>query len=162
MSAACAYWPSPVGLLGLRAQEGRLLQVFFAEEQEKECHGPAGSSCADELLAKAVQALEGYFSCPGGGFSLPLAPAASPFGARLRQALLSIPAGTTRTYGELALQVGTHPRALGQALARNPFPIIIPCHRVVGKHDLGGYLGKRDGGKSIKPLLLAHEKRLCA
>jgi methylated-DNA-[protein]-cysteine S-methyltransferase len=61
------------------------------------------------------------------------------FQKKLRQALLDIPIGERRTYGELSRQLGTAPRALGQALAANPLPILIPCHRVVAASGIGGF-----------------------
>jgi len=69
----------------------------------------------------------------------PLAAPNSPFQARMRTALLTIPAGDVRTYGELAGLLNTAPRAMGQALGANPLPILIPCHRVVAAHGLGGF-----------------------
>jgi len=69
----------------------------------------------------------------------PLAQAKTAFQMRLREALLAIPPGKTRTYGELAHELGTAPRALGQALGANPLPLLIPCHRVVAANGLGGF-----------------------
>jgi methylated-DNA-[protein]-cysteine S-methyltransferase len=76
------------------------------------------------------------------GRQLPLPPLiapATPFQARMRPALLAIPAGETRTYGALARTLNTSPRALGQALGTNPLPILIPCHRVVAANGPGGF-----------------------
>lgn len=82
--------------------------------------------------------LRAYFA--GHVLPLPLlAPPRTPFQSRLRQALLAIPKGQTRTYGEMAEALGSSPRAVGQALGANPLPILIPCHRVVGAHGLGGF-----------------------
>jgi methylated-DNA-[protein]-cysteine S-methyltransferase len=71
----------------------------------------------------------------------PIAPPCTPFQARLRQALLAIPRGETRTYAELASMLRSSPRAVGQALGANPLPILIPCHRVVAARGLGGFGG---------------------
>ena len=68
-----------------------------------------------------------------------IAEASTSFQEKLRHALLAIPAGEVRTYGELAEQLHTSPRGLGQALGANPFPIMIPCHRVISANDIGGY-----------------------
>jgi len=82
--------------------------------------------------------LDAYFA--GGTMPLPpLAPPATPFQARLRQALWAIPRGATVSYGELAARLGTAPRALGQALRANPLPVLVPCHRVVARNGLGGF-----------------------
>jgi len=69
----------------------------------------------------------------------PLATPNSPFQARMRTALLAIPAGEVCTYGELAGLLNTAPRAMGQALGANPLPVLIPCHRVVAAHGIGGF-----------------------
>jgi methylated-DNA-[protein]-cysteine S-methyltransferase len=84
--------------------------------------------------------LRAYFT----GHVLPLpamAPPHTPFQARLRQTLLAIPRGETKTYGELAGMLHSSPRAVGQALGANPLPILIPCHRVVAAGGLGGFGG---------------------
>jgi len=84
--------------------------------------------------------LRAYFH----GKQLPLpkvAPATSEFQKRLRRALLRIPFGEVRTYGDLAKELNSSPRAVGQALGANPLPILIPCHRVVAANDLGGFTG---------------------
>ena len=96
--------------------------------------------------------LRGYFL----GKRLPIpaiAPAKTPFQAKLRKALLKIPAGEIRTYGELAKQLNSSPRAVGQSLGANPLPILIPCHRVVAAHGIGGF----SGGKGWKEKLLEFE-----
>jgi len=92
--------------------------------------------------------LSAYFS----GKTLPLptlAPAKTDFQAKLRHGLCAIPYGEVRTYGELAKALNTAPRALGQALGANPFPIIIPCHRVIAANDLGGFHYGADWKKAL-------------
>lgn len=87
--------------------------------------------------------------------SFPLAPRGSAFQRRVWQALRRIPYGETRSYGELAVAIGSCARAVGGAVARNPLSIIIPCHRVIAADgDLGGYAG----GTSRKRLLLEIER----
>jgi len=106
------------------------------------CHGvrlEAGDAPACPGQHPVAQWLNGYFS----GYEdmvLPLMAAArTPFQHRLRHALVEIPRGCVRTYGELAGQLNTSPRALGQALGANPIPILIPCHRIVAAHGPGGF-----------------------
>jgi methylated-DNA-[protein]-cysteine S-methyltransferase len=72
---------------------------------------------------------------------------------------LLIPAGQTLTYGELSLKLQSSPRAIGQACKRNPIALFIPCHRVVGKKDLGGFMGDPEA-LLYKKLLLGHEEYL--
>ncbi|MBM4007106.1 MAG: methylated-DNA--[protein]-cysteine S-methyltransferase [Planctomycetes bacterium] len=81
---------------------------------------------------------------------LPL-PAGTPFQRACWRAALRIPGGQTRTYGWLARQAGSPGavRAAAQAMRRNPWPLAIPCHRVVGVRDLGGYAGSRDPSSSV-------------
>jgi methylated-DNA-[protein]-cysteine S-methyltransferase len=71
------------------------------------------------------------------------------------RAVRAIPYGETRTYGEIAHAAGTGPRVVGNAMARNPVPLVIPCHRVVGAHDLGGFTPSLE----IKKALLAMEQK---
>ncbi|WP_292392472.1 methylated-DNA--[protein]-cysteine S-methyltransferase [Methanoculleus sp. UBA303] len=75
--------------------------------------------------------------------------------ARIYRAVREIPCGETATYGEIARKVGTAPRAVGSAMARNPTPIVVPCHRVVAKAGLGGF----SPDPTIKEALLAMERR---
>lgn len=69
-----------------------------------------------------------------------------------------IPLGKTRTYSEIAEEISSAPVAVGQALKTNPLPVLIPCHRVVGENNLGGYNGEKNS--SIKKKLLEHERSL--
>jgi len=84
----------------------------------------------------------------------PLVPAHTPFQARLRDCLAHIPPGETITYGDAARRLGTAPRAMGQALGANPFPLLVPCHRVVASN---GGLGGFSCGLEWKRRLLAFE-----
>jgi methylated-DNA-[protein]-cysteine S-methyltransferase len=91
-------------------------------------------------------------------FDLPIELRGTPFQRRVWQALRAIPAGRTRTYGELAELLGTSARAVGGACRVNPCPIVVPCHRVVAKRGLGGFAGDTSGRKlAIKRWLLRHE-----
>jgi methylated-DNA-[protein]-cysteine S-methyltransferase len=87
--------------------------------------------------------------------ALPVVLAGTPFQQRVWQHMVTIPLATTCCYGDMARRLGTAPRAVGQAVAANPLPIVIPCHRVVGKAGLTGYSGY--GGTGTKAWLLAHE-----
>lgn len=100
--------------------------------------------------------LENYFSDPHHRFQLSLKPQGSTYQQKVWNALLVIPVGRTLTYGELALKLQSSPRAVGQACKRNPIALFIPCHRVVGKNNLGGYMGS-SAAISYKEALLTHE-----
>lgn len=79
------------------------------------------------------------------------------FTGSVMRAMNSIPYGETRTYGELATTLDTAPIAVGSACGRNPIPIIIPCHRVVGANGLGGYSAGGPQNLELKQHLLEHE-----
>ena len=113
---------------------------------------------ASLLPAAILAALERYFRDGRAGLELPLAPAGTPFQLRVWQALRAIPPGSTRTYGELARELGTSARAIGGACRANPCLIAVPCHRVVARDGLGGFAGERGGKRlAVKRWLLRHE-----
>ncbi len=94
------------------------------------------------LLRRACAQLEDYFDGTRQTFDLPLAPAGTVFQKRVWKAIRDIPPGATRTYGDIARLIDSAPRAVGQACGRNPIPIFIPCHRVLGSQgSIGGYSG---------------------
>jgi len=106
------------------------------------CHGirlAAGGAPVCPKQHPVVQWLDSYFSGNEDSVLPLMATARTPFQHRLRHALLEIPKGHTCTYGELAKVLNSGPRAVGQALGANPVPILIPCHRVVAAHGLGGF-----------------------
>jgi len=109
------------------------------------------SSCP--AIHPVAQWLDAYFA----GTELPVLPflakARTTFQHRLRHALMDIPFGEVRTYGDIAKKLSSGPRAVGQALGANPLPILIPCHRVVAANGLGGF----GGGLSWKKRLLKLE-----
>ncbi|MFN0116068.1 MAG: methylated-DNA--[protein]-cysteine S-methyltransferase [Paracoccaceae bacterium] len=113
--------------------------------------GHAGRS---ETLDAALAQLAGYFAGTRETFDLPLA-FGSGFQADFLRALTGIPFGRTRTYGDLARDLGVRAQAIGQACGANRIPILIPCHRVLAQCGLGGYSGA--GGIETKVALLRHE-----
>jgi len=114
------------------------------------------------LGEKAARQLEAYLAHPDAAFDLPLAIEGTPFQRQLWAALCEIPRGRTLTYGELAKRLGGSGaemnRAVGQACGDNRLPIVIPCHRVVAAHGIGGF-AHATGGYLLeaKRWLLAHE-----
>ena len=141
---------SPVGRLALEGRDGRLSAVRF------DGRGDAGVSEDLELVAPAAQ-LEEYFSGGRRSFDLPLALPPTPFDRRVLTVVGEIPYGARTTYGEVTGRVGLgidEVRKVAAAIGRNPLPIVIPCHRVVGADgSLTGY----GGGLARKAQLLAHE-----
>lgn len=137
---------SPLGALTVSQEEEGLVAVDW------------GWSCSQqetELLRQARAQLHAYFDRELEAFDLPLAPTGTAFRLRVWEALRRIPFGVTRTYGEVANDVGGCARAVGQANRNNPLPILIPCHRVVAKTGLGGFTAS--GGTDTKRFLLDHE-----
>ncbi|WP_119460544.1 methylated-DNA--[protein]-cysteine S-methyltransferase [Rhodospirillaceae bacterium SYSU D60014] len=121
--------------------------------------GAADAEAETPLLAAAAQQIASYFDRELTEFELPLAPAGSPFEQEVWAAMRRVPYGTTQRYGEVARLLRSMPRAVGVACGRNPIPIIIPCHRIVGTstsgNRLGGYSGH--GGPETKQFLLGLE-----
>lgn len=106
-------------------------------------------------LREACKQLAAYFKGRLTRFDLPLAPDGSEFQRQVCDAMLAIPFGETRQYGDLAKALGVPAQAVGGACGGNSIPVIIPCHRVVGASGLGGYSG--EGGIETKVWLLRHE-----
>ena len=151
MKRSCWIVESPIGPLTLWEENGHLTELWF------------GASDAAEpflqvtpLLQEAQRQLSAYFAGELHRFDLPLAPKGTAFQQSCWQALLEIPYGQTRSYADQAAAIGNPKatRAVGMANHRNPLPILIPCHRVVGK---GGKLTGYAGGIHIKAYLLSLE-----
>lgn len=112
----------------------------------------------NSVVVQLSQALERYWRDPAVQFDLPLSYQGSQHQWQVWQAMLAIPVGQTRSYGDIARQIGSSPRAVGQACGANPLPILIPCHRVVGKTSRGGFMHRQDSeALSYKDWLLQHE-----
>ncbi|PWS38559.1 cysteine methyltransferase [Falsiroseomonas bella] len=140
---------SPLGELTVSENGGAIVALDWGRGRDQE---------RTPLLAAAVAQLQDYFDGTREIFDLPLAPSGTDFQKRVWASLRAIPAGQTRSYGDLARQLGSAARAIGQANGSNPIPILIPCHRVVGAGGaLGGYSGGE--GPSTKQWLLDHERR---
>lgn len=109
-------------------------------------------------VVQLSQALERYWRDATMQFHLPLSYQGSQHQLLVWQVMLAIPVGQTRSYGDIARQIGSSPRAVGQACGANPLPILIPCHRVVGKTSRGGFMHRQDSAAlSYKGWLLQHE-----
>jgi methylated-DNA-[protein]-cysteine S-methyltransferase len=153
---------SPVGLLLAEYGEAGVRGLRFWRQGE---HPPADTRDApafgDRLGARIRDELREYFAGERTEFTLPLAAEGTEFQRAVWEALRRIPCGETRSYGEVAREVGRPggSRAVGQANAANPVAIVVPCHRVVGvSGTLTGYIGMEAGdGVAIKRWLLDHE-----
>ena len=110
------------------------------------------------LALETCRQLAAYFADPDFRFELPLGIAGTPHQRKVWQVMREIPRGQVRCYGEVAEQLQSSPLAVGQACGANPVPVVVPCHRIVGKSGLGGFAGQRGGYLlDIKRWLLAHE-----
>ncbi len=148
MSLSCWQINTPIGWLTLSENAGRLIRLCFGNADAGET--PLVRSA---LMCQAEAELADYFAGKRQSFSLPLAPVGTPFQLKCWEALARIPYGDTRSYAWQAEAIGSPKayRAVGAANHRNPLPILIPCHRIVGKTgQLTGYAG----GLSVKQKLL--------
>lgn len=141
MTMYFAFIETPVGRLLTSADEAGLRRLTFADVAAE----PEGGWTEDSTrFADLEQQLAAYFDGQLRMFTLKLAPEGTAFQRQVWEAVCGIPYGQQRTYADLARQLGkpTAARAVGAANARNPLPIVIPCHRVVGSQgELTGYLG---------------------
>lgn len=139
-------FPSPMGDLTVRSDGPAIVALDW---------GRAASQDNTALLNKARAQILAYFAGDLETFNIPLAPVGTAFQKKVWAAMQTIPFGQTQTYGDLARRIQSGPRPVGTACGVNPIPIIIPCHRVVAAHGLGGYSGA--GGLATKQTLLALE-----
>lgn len=137
---------TPVGVLTLTEEGGAIIRVEWQ----------AGGGDETPLLRQARQQVTEYFAGARHAFDLPLRVEGSAFQRAVCAAMLEIPHGETRTYGEIARDLGQSAQAVGRACGHNPIPVLIPCHRVMGAGGkLTGYSGQ--GGVETKVALLRHE-----
>jgi len=158
---------SPVGELLLVASDAGLVAIRF--ERNRHGEDPRASSVPSSeasgaearILADARTQLDAYFAGALKDFDLPLDPRGTPFQQKVWTALRAIPFGQTVSYAELARRTGDPKavRAVGAANGRNPIPLIVPCHRVIGAD---GSLVGFGGGLERKRWLLCHEGALAA
>ncbi|MCQ4163176.1 methylated-DNA--[protein]-cysteine S-methyltransferase [Tahibacter sp. P2K] len=149
---------SPLGKLQLVASERGLAAVLWPQEDGSRVRlGPFLPDRGSAVLAETERQLDSYFKGTLRRFSLPLDFHGTPFQQRVWQALLGIPWGETRSYGQLARELGcpAASRAVGAANGRNPISIIAPCHRVLGAD---GKLTGFAGGLAAKQYLLRMER----
>jgi methylated-DNA-[protein]-cysteine S-methyltransferase len=150
--AFAAVLSAPTFSLGIHCDDDTVTEIVYLE--------PRDEIRPQTLLAKeAVRQLRTYLNDPRHVFSLPLAPAGTAFQRRVWAGISGIESGKTLTYGDLAQAIGSGPRAVGNACGANPYPLVVPCHRVVAANrGLGGFARQRGGFLlDVKRWLLAHE-----
>ena len=143
---------SPIGRLGIVVEDERLAAIRFLDRRAA-LVPPDG-----EMAARVVQQIQGYFNDANFRFDLVCKLQGTDFQKSIWSRLAKLKQGQTVFYGDIARELGTSPRAVGNACRANPIPIVVPCHRVLSKAGIGGYDGDWETGKvSIKHWLLAHE-----
>lgn len=138
--------------IGLRCDETEIHSLEYLE--------PAPEVTPENALAaQAERQLRAYLADPEFVFDLPLRPSGTAFQRRVWGAIAAISCHQTKSYGELAKALHNAPRAVGQACGANPFPLVVPCHRVIASDGaLGGFARQRGGFLlGVKRWLLAHE-----
>jgi methylated-DNA-[protein]-cysteine S-methyltransferase len=138
---------TPTGRICLTEADGAITRLCWDARAE--------GGDKSELIAAAKAQLGEYFDGQRQSFDLPLAPRGDAFQQRFLGILRAIPYGETRTYGEIAREMGVSAQAIGQACGANPIPILIPCHRVLAADGLGGFSG--GAGVETKVALLKLE-----
>ncbi len=142
---------APGFALGIRCDGDEIIEIVYLPP------GPAQAPTTP-LAAEAVRQIQAYLADPGFVFGLPLRPSGTAFQRRVWQQISAIPRGQVLRYGDVAKALHSGPRAVGGACGANPFPLVVPCHRVVSASGLGGF--GRNGGDfllDIKRWLLSHE-----
>lgn len=145
---------APFGAVGIRTEAGSVRELVYLPPHFAE---KDALDAAAELAARQVAQ---YLADPDFVFSLPLQQAGSAYQQRVWAAVSAIARGTVRTYGQVAREIGSAPRAVGQACGANWFPLVIPCHRVTAAGGLGGFASHNDENGfhlSVKRWLLRHE-----
>jgi methylated-DNA-[protein]-cysteine S-methyltransferase len=142
---------APFGAVGVRAKGELVTEIALLPPTLARS---AKSFNAHHALTPQIQE---YFSNPRAQFNIRREVLGTAYQRLVWQAISAIPCGETRTYAELAQQIGSAPRAVANACGANPFPLVVPCHRVVAKNGLGGFMQGFEGGLEIKKWLLAHE-----
>lgn len=143
---------TPFGVVGIHCEDEKLIDIVFLAPDSAE------QASQDKFVREVCAQLDAYFKDSDFQFDLPLRLAGTEHQRKVWQAMCNIPRGVTRSYGELAAELKSAAQAVGQACGANPIPIIIPCHRVVGKTGLGGFMHHNAGyALDIKRWLLVHE-----
>jgi methylated-DNA-[protein]-cysteine S-methyltransferase len=146
---AAAMIATPIGPIRVEADADALTGIRIGRDAASETDHP--------LLREALAQLSAYFDGSLTLFDLPLTPMPSDRGPALREAICGVGYGETATYGDLAAQTGASARAVGQACAANPFPIVVPCHRILGAGGALSYYSAGNG-PDTKIWLLKHER----
>ena len=152
--------PTPIGELQIFCSENKVLEVNLGVDDKKCPQSLAKSSITPSDFAKSVKnQLDGYFNNPNVKFDIDVDVVGTSFQKSVWKVISTIKKGETLTYTDVANQLDSSPRAVGNACRANPVPIIVPCHRVVAKAGLGGFAGQSTGFNiDMKTWLRKHEQ----
>ena len=144
---------APFGGVGIHVESDYVvgIQLFPAQQSLR--------APTNQYAQHVAHQISQYFTQAGAMLDIPYVVSGTPFQKRVWKAISEIPFGQVLTYAELAQKVGSGPRAVANACGANRVPLLIPCHRVVAKNGLGGFMQGIDGGLKIKEWLLAHESK---
>ncbi len=143
---------TPFGAVAITVHGNQLAIELLTKSPSQSNH-----QSAHPLVALAYDQITQYLQQPTTQFNLPLNTHGTAFQQRVWQAIAAIPQGQTRTYGQIASQIGSGPRAVANACGANTLPLVIPCHRVVAQNGLGGFMQGKQNGLLVKQWLLQHE-----
>ncbi|NOS98673.1 MAG: methylated-DNA--[protein]-cysteine S-methyltransferase [Methylotenera sp.] len=143
---------APFGAVAIAVHGNQLAIDFLLQSPSQQNY-----QSENPLVQQAYVQIMRYLQQPNAPFNLPIIMQGTPFQQRVWQAIAAIPVGQVRTYGQLARQIGSGPRAVANACGANNTPLIIPCHRVVAQNGIGGFMQGKQNGLRIKQWLLAHE-----
>lgn len=148
-----AKFDTPFALVGIRTEGETLAEIVYLPRS-------AGALApTNSLAARACAQIEKYIADPGYRFGLPMKHLGTPFQRRVWDMIAAIPRGQTLSYGDIARELRSAPRAVGQACGSNYFPLVIPCHRVVAANSIGGFAHNSGGYLiDVKRWLLRHER----
>jgi methylated-DNA-[protein]-cysteine S-methyltransferase len=150
----CGVVSTPFGPMGIRTAAGYVQELVYLPASFKLITPQTVTA------EKVAQQMQRYFNDPSFQFDLPLEPKGTAHQQKVWRAISAIPAGQVLTYGQIARQISSAARAVGQACGANFFPLIIPCHRVTAANGLGGFANQDEATSyqlQIKRWLLAHE-----
>ncbi|MCL2538505.1 MAG: methylated-DNA--[protein]-cysteine S-methyltransferase [Alphaproteobacteria bacterium] len=150
-----AFFKTPCGTVRATERDGTILELIFVD---------AGDSATNKNLSPVLGRLEkwlhDFFDGKNPCADFKLNPCGTEFQKSVWNACSKIPYGKTKTYGDIAREIASAPRAVGGALSKNPIVLIVPCHRIVGAAGLRGYCGLSDWGIGTKKFLLELESNL--
>jgi methylated-DNA-[protein]-cysteine S-methyltransferase len=144
--------PAPFGAVGIKIEDDFLVGLHLLPVTMPERY-------SEHWFAKdVVSQIKRYLADPRVALNIPYAVKGTPYQRRVWKAIADLPSGYTLTYGELADKVGSGARAVANVCGANQVPLLIPCHRIVAKGGLGGFMQGKENGLLVKKWLLDHEK----